>query len=77
MSAGDRISWNSSDGFLIKSRVKQSGLENTHKGENLGEDVVGVGVGGCLLHYLNDQAPVVQTLDGAILLGKTISLYSG
>ena len=46
MSAGDRISWNSSDGFLIKSRVKQSGLENTQKGENLGEDVVGVGGGG-------------------------------
>ena len=59
--------------------MKQSGLEKTQKGENLEEDVVGVGGGGggCLLHYFNDQAPVVQTLDGAILLGKTISLYSG
>ena len=57
--------------------MKQSGLEKTQKGENLEEDVVGVGGGVCLLHYFNDQAPVVQTLDGAILLGKTISLYSG
>ena len=62
--------------------MKQSGLEKTQKGANLEEDVVGVGGGGgggrgCLLHYFNDQAPVVQTLDGAILLGKTISLYNG
>ena len=40
--------------------------------------MVGVGGGGgCLLYYFNDQAPVVQTLDGAILLGQKISLYSG
>ena len=29
-----------------------------------------MGGGCCLLHYFNDQALVVQTLDGAILLGK-------